>query len=119
MPHPLRRRGQGAREAARAFAIALQQVIGHALRGFRPDAGQATQRLGKFRDERGIARQIHQNGILKPLGCFLLVVSLAIFFWVRLLIWCTASLTAAASKSSSISFSSCMRPLSMVTRFTS
>src|SRR3569832_539512 len=99
MPHPLRRRGQGAREAARAFAIALQQVIGHALRGFRPDAGQATQRLGKFRDERENARQNQQNNNKKPPGRPKPEETQAKKTKERLSIWRTASLTAAASKS--------------------
>jgi hypothetical protein len=31
----------------RTLAIVLQQMIGHALRGFRPDTGQPAQGFGK------------------------------------------------------------------------
>src|SRR3569623_1426695 len=101
-----KRTRERAGELARALAVALEQMIGHALRRLRPDAGQTAQRLHQLGDQRGVAGEIHQNGIFMPAGRPMPAVTLAIFSWVRLSIWRTASLTAAASKSSSISLSS-------------
>jgi len=53
-------RSQGMRDGLtqtlRAFPVVLQQVIGHSLSRFWPDAGQAAQRL----DQRLKTRWIHR-----------------------------------------------------------
>jgi type IV pilus biogenesis protein CpaD/CtpE len=54
--HGVDRLAQGARQHVRAFAVMLQQMECHALRRFRPDAGQAAQRFGQQFQRLGVLR---------------------------------------------------------------
>ena len=61
--HPLQHR----RQPAAALAVTLQEVIGHALRGFRADSGQRAQGLDQLSDQARAAHAI-QNGSFMPAG---------------------------------------------------
>src|SRR5262245_38708475 len=108
------------RQLVRAFAIVLQQVVGHALRRARPDAGQHAQRLQQalqtLRRRNGV---LAQNGSLKPAGRPRPAVMPAIFSLIAASTLRAASLNAAVTRSSSISRSSLTSDGSMLTRFTS
>ena len=54
-------------QPAAALAIALQQVISHALRGFRTHPGQRAQGLDHLSDQARAAHAI-QNGSFMPAG---------------------------------------------------
>jgi hypothetical protein len=47
VPDLIDRLGQRAAELRRTVTVMLHQMIGNALRGFGPDAGQSAQGLGK------------------------------------------------------------------------
>src|SRR5262249_45283290 len=104
-----------AREALRAFLVALEEVIRHALRRFRPDAGQATQRLDQLLER---DRLLHQNGRPIPGGRLSPAVKPAIFPCLTASAFATASFIAAITRSSSMSLSSDMRLGSITTFFT-
>ena len=50
------RLGQGARQLASAFALALEHVVGHALRRLRADARQHAERFDQLFQQRGHVR---------------------------------------------------------------
>src|SRR5690606_20838672 len=102
----------------RAALITLQQMIGHALRRLGADPGQAAQCLDQFVEAGRRHRPAAQNGSFMPGGRFSPAVTLDIFSWVAASTLRTASLSAAATRSSSISRSS-MTDSSMDTRRTS
>src|SRR6266705_7192979 len=88
----------------------------HPLRRLRADAGQTAQRLRQFLEA---PEWLHQNGSLKPGGSGRPAVRPAIFSCDAASTLRTASLIAAATRSSSISLSSPSKLGSMLTRFTS
>src|SRR5262245_46087536 len=93
-------------ELARAIAVVLEQVVSHALGGLRPHAGQYLERLDQ-RLQRGRWRSSHpQNGSLKPGGSGRPDVIEPIFSCEVASALRTASLNAAATRSSSRSLSS-------------
>src|SRR5690606_29808541 len=111
--HPLGSLRQRRRQPAGAVAIALEQMQCHALGTLGPYAGKAAQGLDQLFDEG--AEGSHQNGSLKPGGSGMPAVrppSISFCFASTLR---TASLTAAASRSSRISTSSLSRLGSMLT----
>src|SRR5579883_3496497 len=100
------------RERARRRPPLLQQMKGHALRRLRPDAGKGTQRF----DELGETGRVLQNGSFMPGGSCRPAVMEDIFSCTFASTLCTASFTAAAIRSSSISRSSLITAGSICTR---
>src|SRR6185369_4357702 len=94
-------------ERARTAASTLQQVKRHALRGLRPDAGKSAQRIDELGQR---CRVLHwlgsgsaQNGILNPGGRFTPDITFDMRACEAASTLFTASLIAAAIRSSSIS----------------
>src|SRR5690606_26483886 len=119
----IHRRFQHMCQVAGHVTITLEQVQSHALGSLRPDTGQAAQRINQLANQ---GTETHtgmdysdQNGILKPSGRFMPAVMPAIFSWFCCSSLRTASLNAAAIRSSSTSFSSLIRLSSIATRRTS
>src|SRR5690606_2381088 len=108
---------EGARDDARALAVVLQQVEGHARGGLGAHPGEAPPRLHQCLEGRFRQWASAQNGSFMPGGRP--AVSLPIFSWVVSSALRTAALKAAATRSSSMSLSSPSRLGSMVTRLTS
>src|SRR5580704_10846840 len=88
---------------------------GHALRALGSDARQDPKRIDEAREGRGVL----QKGSFIPGGSCIPAVTLAIFSCTRTSTLWTASLAAAAIRSSSISRSSALTEGSICTRFTS
>src|SRR5258706_1476679 len=119
---PYRRHGfgQGLRELVGTVTVVLQELVGHALRRSRPDAGQHPQGFDQPLETLGGRYAVTvQNGSLNPAGRPRPAVMPLIFSAMVASTRCEASLKAAATRSSSISRSSPTSEGSIVTRFTS
>src|SRR5438132_9774106 len=118
--HRRQRFGERLCELVGAGAVVLQQVVGHALRGARADAGERPQSFDQALEPlRGRNCVPVQNGSLNPAGSPSPAVMPLIFSAIVASTLRAASLKAAATRSSSISRSSPTSEGSMVTRFTS
>src|SRR5207248_373345 len=114
----LERRVERCAERARSRPPVLQQVKRHALRALRAHPGQGAQSVDQPGELRRVLHAL-QNGNFIPGGSCRPAVRLAIFSCTRASTLWTASFTAAAIKSSSISRSSPTTVGSICTRFTS
>src|SRR5207249_11503806 len=114
----LERRVERFGERARSRPPVLQQVKRHALRALRAHPGQGAQSVDQPGELRRVLHAL-QNGSFIPGGSCRPAVRLAIFSCTRASTLCTASLAAAAIRSSSISRSSPLTLGSISTRFTS
>src|SRR5690606_8063822 len=99
-----------------ALAVAFEQVKGDALGALRTHAGQALESVEQVLD--GRTRRHAQRGRFRP-GMLRPPATPLIFSWTAFSAFCTASLNAAATRSSSTSLSSPIRAGSMVTERTS
>src|ERR1700722_26165 len=115
MPDIVERFRQRPAQQLSAVPIALQEIKRHALRRFGTDAGKATQGIDQPRK----CGRVLQNGSFMPGGRLSPDMRPEYFSWLRAAIFRTASLTAATSRSSSMSLSSPSNLGSMVTFFAS
>src|SRR5690606_7429200 len=100
--------------------VVLKRVIGHAAGRAHSHPWQAAQGFDQAGERFRLGqRRIHQNGSFIPGGMGMPAVTADIFSWDVASALRSASLTAAATRSSSMSLSSASRLGSMVTRLTS
>src|SRR5690606_11157208 len=100
-------------------AVVLQKLVGHASRRADTHPGQTPQGVDQRLKRLGLRQCRHQKGIFMPGGNGIPAVAPAIFSCAVDSALRSASLNAAATKSSSISLSSSSKEGSIVTRRTS